>query len=96
MAVIGVRYLYAAKLDHAETCVADGNAHAPFPGTNWGHLTIINPIPLEGKRIGTAATDQDIPSMDVGLAWRKGGELPQSAVKIADYFRASFLSPGAV
>lgn len=57
---------------------------------------VYRPWSLEGKRIGTASTDQEIPSMDVGLAWRKGGDLPQSAIKIADYFRESFLSPGAV
>ncbi|WP_299880429.1 LysR substrate-binding domain-containing protein [uncultured Sulfitobacter sp.] len=57
---------------------------------------VYRPWSLEGKRIGTAATDQEIPSMDVGLAWRKGADLPQSTIKIADYFRESFLSPGAV
>jgi DNA-binding transcriptional LysR family regulator len=56
---------------------------------------VYRPWSLEGRRIGTAATDQQIPSMDVGLAWRKGANLPPSALGIADYFRQSFLSPNA-
>ncbi|MCP5072422.1 MAG: LysR family transcriptional regulator [Rhodobacteraceae bacterium] len=38
---------------------------------------VYRPWSLEGKRIVTAQTDYDIPSMDVGLAWRKGLEFSQ-------------------
>lgn len=51
------------------------------------------PWSLEGKRIGTVPTDQDIPSMDVGLAWRKGAEFSQAVASVPDYFRQAFMSP---
>lgn len=34
-----------------------------------------DPWSLEGKRIGGTETATPIPSMDLGLAWRKGAEL---------------------
>lgn len=54
---------------------------------------VYRPWSLEGKRIGTATTDQDIPSMDVGLAWQKGVELSQPVASLVDYFKQSHLSP---
>ncbi len=54
---------------------------------------VYRPWSLEGKRIGTAATDQDIPSMDVGLAWRKGGDLPKPVTSFIEYFTQAYLAP---
>lgn len=50
------------------------------------------PWSLEGKRIGTVPTDQDIPSMDVGLAWRKGVEFSRPVASVADYFKQAFMA----
>jgi DNA-binding transcriptional LysR family regulator len=54
---------------------------------------VYRPWSLEGKRIGTAITDQDIPSMDVGLAWRKGVELQKPVASVIEYFNQSYLEP---
>lgn len=54
---------------------------------------VYRPWSLEGKRIGTAPTDHDIPSMDVGLAWRKGVELPKPATSFIEYFTQAYLAP---
>ena len=54
---------------------------------------VYRPWSLEGKRIGTASTDQEIPTMDVGLAWRKGLELEKPLLSVVEYFRQAFLAP---
>ena len=54
---------------------------------------VYRPWSLEGKRIGTAATEQGIPTMDVGLAWRSGFEFSQPVNSLYDYFKQAFLSP---
>lgn len=54
---------------------------------------VYRPWSLEGKRIGTANTDHEIPSMDVGLAWRKGVELSRTATSVIDYFDQIYLGP---
>jgi DNA-binding transcriptional LysR family regulator len=54
---------------------------------------VYRPWSLEGRRIGTAVTDHEIPSMDIGLAWRKGVELPKSVASVIEYFNRSYLEP---
>ena len=54
---------------------------------------VYRPWSLEGKRIGTVTTDQDIPSMDVGLAWRKGEDLSKPVLSVIEYFSQAFLTP---
>ncbi len=54
---------------------------------------VYRPWSLEGRRIETVSTDIDIPTMDVGLAWRKSREFSQPLNLLYDYFRASFMSP---
>ncbi|MEL7463264.1 MAG: LysR family transcriptional regulator [Pseudomonadota bacterium] len=54
---------------------------------------VYRPWSLEGKRIGTASTDHEIPSMDVGLAWRKGVELSNPVSSVRDYFEQTLLAP---
>lgn len=54
---------------------------------------VYRPWSLEGKRIGTVTPDGDIPSMDVGLAWRKGREPTRPVSILIDYFKQAFLLP---
>ncbi|SEO18761.1 DNA-binding transcriptional regulator, LysR family [Salinihabitans flavidus] len=56
---------------------------------------VYRPWSLEGKRIGTVPTDLDIPSMDIGLAWRRGLEFNRPLAIMHDYFRQAFASPQA-
>ncbi|OOY21914.1 LysR family transcriptional regulator [Thioclava sp. DLFJ5-1] len=51
---------------------------------------VYRPWSLEGKRIVTVETDPPVPTMDVGLAWRRGAELSPGAVALYDYFRLTF------
>ncbi|MFT6533903.1 MAG: DNA-binding transcriptional LysR family regulator [Limimaricola cinnabarinus] len=48
------------------------------------------PFSLEGRRIRTVTTSMPVPTMDVGLAWRRGVELGPGAELLAHYFRYSF------
>ena len=52
---------------------------------------VYRPWSLEGKRIGTVMPDGTIPSMDVGLAWRKGREPNRPTSILIDYFKQAFL-----
>ncbi|MGD9866108.1 MAG: LysR family transcriptional regulator [Pseudodonghicola sp.] len=54
---------------------------------------VYRPWSLEGKRIGTVTTDPEIPSMDVGLAWRRGIEFSRPVSVLVDYFRQSYTLP---
>ncbi len=54
---------------------------------------VYRPWSLEGRRIETVQTDIEIPTMDVGLAWRKSLTFSQPLNLVHDYFRASFMSP---
>ena len=79
-----------------QSAASRGNGRSP-PSNGRG-VTILSdmvyrPWSLEGKRIGTVPTDVEIPSMDVGLAWRKGIEFSDSLRVLHDYFRQYFLSP---
>ena len=53
---------------------------------------VYRPWSLEGKRIGVTDTEQPIPSMDVGLAWRKGAQLSYPAQSVVEYFNEASLS----
>ena len=54
---------------------------------------VYRPWSLEGKRIGTVATDHDIPSMDIGLAWQKGTDHSRPVASVIEYFNQTFLAP---
>jgi DNA-binding transcriptional LysR family regulator len=56
---------------------------------------VYRPWSLEGRRIETVSTDIEIPTMDVGLAWRRSKEFSQPLNLLYDYFRACFMSPQA-
>ncbi|MWD26009.1 LysR family transcriptional regulator [Aquicoccus sp. SCR17] len=54
---------------------------------------VYRPWSLEGKRIGTMPTETEVPTMNVGLAWRRGQDLSGPVAVFHDYFRRAFLSP---
>jgi len=54
---------------------------------------VYRPWSLEGKRLETLSTDFEPPSMDIGLAWRKGVEFSPAMSLLVDYFKQSFASP---
>jgi DNA-binding transcriptional LysR family regulator len=54
---------------------------------------VYRPWSLEGKRIHTVTTQTEVPSMDVGLAWRKGRDLEGPMKVFRDYFVQTYLSP---
>ncbi len=51
------------------------------------------PWSLEGRRIETIALKDPIPSMDVGLAWRRNAEFTPVMEAVRSYFRRSFNIP---
>ena len=53
---------------------------------------VYRPWSLEGKRIATALTIPGVPTMDVGLAWRRGVAFTAQMQLIHDYFRQSLNS----
>lgn len=54
---------------------------------------VYRPWSLEGKRIGTVTIDRDVPTMDIGLAWRRG-QVREGAISVFyDYFHEYYLSP---
>lgn len=54
---------------------------------------VYRPWSLEGKRIGTTTTSRDIPSMDIGLAWRRGAEFSQPVALLREYFKDYYSLP---
>jgi len=54
---------------------------------------VYRPWSLEGKRLETVSTDIEIPTMDIGLAWRSSNEFSQPMTLLYDYFKQSFMSP---
>lgn len=54
---------------------------------------VYRPWSLEGKRLETVSTDIETPTMDVGIAWRKGTEFSPAMHLLVDYFKQSFVSP---
>ncbi|RWR50469.1 LysR family transcriptional regulator [Sinirhodobacter ferrireducens] len=54
---------------------------------------VYRPWSLEGRRIVTVETDPVVPSMDVGLAWRRGTEMTPATQVLYSYFRQAFSTP---
>lgn len=54
---------------------------------------VYRPWSLEGRRILTVETDPVVPSMDVGLAWRRGAEMSPPVMALQSYFRQAFHTP---
>jgi DNA-binding transcriptional LysR family regulator len=53
------------------------------------------PWSLEGRRIETINVRDKVPSMDVGLAWRRGAEFSPQMRAFRSYFRQTFQIPDA-
>lgn len=53
------------------------------------------PWSLEGRRIETINVRDKVPSMDVGLAWRRGTEFSPQMRAFRSYFRQAFQIPDA-
>jgi hypothetical protein len=43
--------------------------------------------PLEGQRIETRLIEDEVPSMDIGLAWRRDTRLSEAAKAFGDFMR---------
>jgi DNA-binding transcriptional LysR family regulator len=54
---------------------------------------VYRPWSLEGKRIETINLKDPVPTMNVGLAWKKGAELSPAMKAFRDYFRQIYLEP---
>jgi len=52
------------------------------------------PWSLEGRRIETVSLTDPVPSMDVGLAWRRNAEFTPAMEAFRAYFRRAFHIPG--
>ncbi|PSS60559.1 LysR family transcriptional regulator [Ensifer sp. NM-2] len=52
------------------------------------------PWSLEGRRIETINIEENIPAMDVGLAWRAGLKLTPAMLALRSYFQQVFGLPG--
>jgi DNA-binding transcriptional LysR family regulator len=56
---------------------------------------IYRPWSLEGQRIETRVVEGEVPSMDVGLAWRRDGALSAPAEAFRDFMRFAIAGVGA-
>lgn len=54
---------------------------------------VYRPWSLEGKRIDTVNLTDHIPSMDVGLAWKKDADFTAAMNAVRSYFRQTFQIP---
>ena len=54
---------------------------------------VYRPWSLEGKRIETIRLQDPVPSMNVGLTWKRGSDMSPAMAAFRDYFRQIFLSP---
>lgn len=54
---------------------------------------VLRPWSLEGKRIETIVPTEPIPSMDVGLAWRRGAQFTPAMEAFRSYFHQTFFLP---
>ena len=55
---------------------------------------VYRPWSLEGQRIETRNVDDPVPSMDVGLAWKRDAELPPAARAFHDFMSLTFNGGG--
>jgi DNA-binding transcriptional LysR family regulator len=56
---------------------------------------VYRPWSLEGQRIETRVVEDDVPSMDVGLAWRRDAVLSPTARAFRDFMRFAVAGVGA-
>ena len=56
---------------------------------------VYRPWSLEGQRIETRILEDEVPTMDVGLAWKAGAALSSAAAAFADFLRFAVAGVGA-
>ncbi|MFD2239376.1 LysR family transcriptional regulator [Aureimonas populi] len=54
---------------------------------------VYRPWSLEGQRLETVVLNDQVPTMDVGLAWSRESGLTRTAEAFRDYFRQAYQSP---
>lgn len=79
--------LRTSSVEAARSMVANGH------GVTILSDMVYRPWSLEGRRIETVQTSVAIPTMDVGLAFRKQAHLSDATRLLRDYFTTSFLAP---
>lgn len=79
--------LRTSSVEAVRSLVADGQGVAILSDM------VLRPWSLEGKRIETIVPTEPIPSMDVGLAWRRGAPFTPSMEAFRSYFHQTFFLP---
>lgn len=79
--------LRTASVEAVRSMVANGMGVAILSDMVW------RPWSLEGKRIETIVLRDPIPSMDVGLAWKRQRALSAPMSAFREYFRQAFADP---
>ncbi|MFC2251574.1 LysR family transcriptional regulator [Labrys portucalensis] len=79
--------LRTSSVEAVRSLVADGQGVAILSDM------VLRPWSLEGKRIETIVPTEPIPSMDVGLAWRRDAAFTPAMEAFRSYFRQAFFLP---
>lgn len=79
--------LRTSSVEAVRSLVADGQGVAILSDM------VLRPWSLEGKRIETIVPTEPIPSMDVGLAWRRDAVFTPAMEAFRSYFRQAFFLP---
>ncbi|MEJ7137888.1 LysR family transcriptional regulator [Amphibiibacter pelophylacis] len=81
--------LRTSSIEAVRSMAANGVGVAVLPDM------IYRPWSLEGRRIETRPIEDDLPPMNVGMAWNKAGTPSAVATAFMDYFRHFFFSPNS-
>jgi DNA-binding transcriptional LysR family regulator len=81
--------LRTSSIEAVRSMVANGQGAAILSDM------VHRPWSLEGRRIETINVRDKVPSMDVGLAWRRGAEFSPQMRAFRSYFRQTFQIPDA-
>jgi len=79
--------LRTSSIEAVRSIVANGQGIAMLSDM------VYRPWSLEGKRIETIIPAEPVPSMNVGLAWRKGVEMTPPMKVFRDYFSDQYQTP---
>ncbi|MGO4450403.1 LysR family transcriptional regulator [Phyllobacterium sp. TAF24] len=79
--------LRTSSVEAVRSLVADGH------GVTILSDMVLRPWSLEGKRIETIVPTEAIPSMDVGLAWRRNAQFTPAMEAFRTYFHQTFFLP---
>lgn len=81
-------FVKTTSIEAVRSIVANGN------GVTILSDMVYRPWSLEGKRIETAIVSEDVPDMQIGLAWPKGAGFTPGMTTLYDYFHGQFNTPG--